>query len=191
MPRYVVFDTETPNSFNNRMCQIGVTIVEDAEITGGFTRLIDPECDYSWFNIQIHGITPEATNASPCFAGLWRSELEEAFGGDVLVAHNAPFDMGVLARCLRDYEIDWRPRAEYIDTVRMARHAFPELTNHKLDTLSHALDISLMHHDAGSDALCCARVFLECIRRGLRPEDYVRTYDMMNMQTLREVRRRG
>ena len=78
MPRYVVFDTETPNTFNNRMCQIGVTVVEDGEITGGFTRLIDPECDYSWFNIQIHGITPEATNASPCFAGLWRSEALRA-----------------------------------------------------------------------------------------------------------------
>lgn len=99
--------------------------------------------------------------------------------------------MGVLARCLRDYEIDWRAATGVHRHGAMARRAFPELPNHKLDTLSHALDISLMHHDAGSDALCCARVFLECIRRGLRPEDYVRTYDMMNMQTLREVRRRG
>lgn len=83
MPRYVVFDTETPNTFNNRMCQIGVTVVEDGEITGGFTLPHRPECDYSWFNIQIHGITPEATNASPCFAGSAPASRREVFGGDL------------------------------------------------------------------------------------------------------------
>ena len=191
MPRYVVFDTETPNALNNRMCEIGVAFVEDGEITGGFTRIVDPECDYSWLNIQIHGITPEDTAASPCFASLWRSELEAAFDGAVLVAHNAPFDMGVLARCLRGYGVRWRDRAEYIDTVRMARRAFPELTDHRLDTLSRALGVGLMHHDAGSDALCCAEVFLECVRRGLRPEDYIRTYDLALMRTLREAKRRA
>ena len=188
MPRYVVFDTETPNTFNNRMCQIGVTVVEDGEITGGFTRLIDPECDYSWFNIQIHGITPEATNASPCFAGLWRSELEEVFGGDVLVAHNAPFDMGVLARCLRDYEIDWRPRAEYIDTVRMARRAFPELPNHRLDTVAGYLGIELNHHDAASDAMACARILIESERRGAALDSFVRGYDLAARRTVAPAR---
>ena len=191
MSRYVVFDTETPNSRNDRMCQIGVSVVENGRITERFVRLVDPECDFAAFNVMLHGITPESTYGSPCFAELWRGELEEVFSEGVLVAHNAPFDMAVLSKCLRAYGIRWRERAPYIDTVRMARQAFPSLPNHKLDTLSHALDISLMHHDAGSDALCCARVFLECIRRGLRPADYVRTYDMMNMQTLREVRRRG
>lgn len=191
MPRYVVFDTETPNTNNNRICQIGLTVVENGAPGRTLVRLVDPECDYSWFNIQIHGITPEATNASPCFAELWHSELEQIFDGAVLVAHNAPFDMSVLASCLSSYCIEWRERAEYIDTVRMARRAFPELPNHKLDTLSRALNIDLMHHDALSDAMACARVFLECIRRGLRPEDYTRVYDLAARATLKGARRNG
>ena len=74
MSRYVVFDTETPNSRNDRMCQIGVSVVENGRITESFVRLVNPECDFAAFNVMLHGITPEATYGSPCFAELWRGE---------------------------------------------------------------------------------------------------------------------
>lgn len=185
MPRYIVFDTETPNSRNDRMCQIGVSVVDGGDITESFVRLVDPECGYDGFNVMLHGISEEVTNGSPCFAGLWESELADVFSGGVLVAHNAPFDMAVLAKCLRAYGLEWRPRAQYIDTVAMSRRAFPRLVNHKLDTLSAALGISLAHHDAGSDALACARIFLACMESGVRAADFVREYDMVNISTVR------
>ena len=191
MSRFIAFDTETPNARNDRMCQIGVSIIENGEITGGFVRLVDPECDYDGFNVMLHGITPEATYGKPCFSRLWESELAEVFSDGVLVAHNVPFDMAVLARCLRAYGLCRKPRAAYIDTVLMARRAFPELANHRLDTLSAALGIDLAHHDAGSDAEACARIFLACIRRGVRAEDYLREYDLLNIATLRGVKHRG
>ena len=183
--RYVVFDTETPNSYNNRMCQIGVSVIEDGRILGSFTRLVNPECDYAAFNVLLHGITPEATNGEPCFAELWEQELAGVFDEGVLVAHNAPFDMAVLAKCLRAYGITWRARAQYIDTVRMARAAFPELSNHKLDTLSYALGIDLAHHDAGSDALACAKIFLACRERGVSPGRFTREYDLLTVSTVK------
>ena len=173
--RYVVFDTETPNSYNNRMCQIGVSVIEDGRILGSFTRLVNPECDYAAFNVLLHGITPE----------LWEQELAGVFDEGVLVAHNAPFDMAVLAKCLRAYGITWRARAQYIDTVRMARAAFPELSNHKLDTLSYALGIDLAHHDAGSDALACAKIFLACRERGVSPGRFTHEYDLLTVSTVK------
>ena len=189
--RYVVFDTETPNSRNDRMCQMGVSVVENGRITESFVRLVDPECDFAAFNVMLHGITPEATYGSPCFAELWRGELEEVFSEGVLVAHNAPFDMAVLSKCLRAYGIRWRERAPYIDTVRMARQAFPSLPNHRLDTLSAALGIELDHHDAGSDAEACARIFLASIECGAEPGAFLREYDLLRCSTLKGAVGRG
>ena len=191
MSRYVVFDTETPNSRNDRMCQIGVSVVENGRITESFVRLVAPECDFAAFNVMLHGIAPEATYGSPCFAELWRGELEAVFSEGVLVAHNAPFDMAVLSKCLRAYGIRWRERAPYIDTVRMARQAFPSLPNHKLDTLSAALGIELDHHDAGSDAEACARIFLASIECGAEPGAFLREYDLLRCSTLKGAVGRG
>ena len=184
MSRYVVFDTETPNSRNDRMCQIGVSVVENGRITESFVRLVNPECDFAAFNVMLHGITPEATYGSPCFAELWRGELEDVFSDGVLVAHNAPFDMAVLSKCLRAYGIRWRERAPYIDTVRMARQAFPSLPNHKLDTLAYTLGVELDHHDAASDAAACARILLSSMERGVDAGEFVREYDLECARTL-------
>ena len=91
--RYIVFDTETPNSRNNRMSAIGISVVEDGVITREFATLVNPEAHFDPFNIQLTGITPEAVEAAPTFPALWQ-ELEPLFDSGMLVAHNAPFDMG-------------------------------------------------------------------------------------------------
>ena len=90
--RYIVFDTETPNSRNNRMSAIGISVVEDGVITREFATLVNPEAHFDPFNIQLTGITPEAVEAAPTFPALWQ-ELEPLFDSGMLVAHNAPFDM--------------------------------------------------------------------------------------------------
>ena len=189
--RYVVFDTETPNSRNDRMCQIGLCLVENGRIFGAEGFLVNPECEFALFNVMLHGITPERTCGEPNFAELWTRELESIFSDGILVAHNAPFDMAVLSKCLRAYGIRWRERAPYIDTVRMARQAFPSLPNHKLDTLSAALGIELDHHDAGSDAEACARIFLASIECGAEPGAFLREYDLLRCSTLKGVAGRG
>ena len=191
MSRYVVFDTETPNSRNDRMCQIGVSVVENGRITESFVRLVDPECDFAVFNVMLHGITPEATYGSPCFAELWRGELEEVFSDGVLVAHNAPFDMPVLAKCLRGEGVRERERTRHNSTHRASPRALPSLPNHKLDTLSAALGIELDHHDAGSDAEACARIFLASIECGAEPGAFLREYDLLRCSTLKGAVGRG
>ena len=186
--RYVVFDTETPNSRNDRMSQIGVCLVEDGEILFTHSWLVNPECGFDAFNVMLTGITPEMASAAPCFGELWELTLSRLFAEGVLVAHNAPFDMGVLAKCLAAYGIRWRSEARYIDTVRMARRAFPAMPNHKLDTLAYHLGLELERHDAGSDAFACAQILLECVRRGERPADFERGYDLLARRTLQCAR---
>ena len=51
--RYVVFDVETPNRYNNRMSAIGISVVEDGRIVDEFFTLVDPEQPFDRFSAQL------------------------------------------------------------------------------------------------------------------------------------------
>ncbi len=173
--RYTVFDVETPNRLNDRMSALGITVVENGEITAERAWLINPEQWFDGFNMALTGITPEAVRGKPTFGELWPA-LEPYFSGGVLVAHNAPFDMCVLAKCLRAYGIDWRGEAPYACTCRIGRRALPYLPNHKLNTMCAALGIALDHHNAMSDAHAAAELLRYYISMGEDVSAYVKSY---------------
>lgn len=163
--RFIVFDTETPNSRNDRMSAIGISIVENGQITEEFYTLVNPEAEFDRFNIQLTGITPEAVADQPTFPQVWE-KIRPLFDSGMPVAHSAPFDMGVLAKCLDAYGIHWRPWARYVCTVRFARQAIPGMPNYKLNTLCSQLNIGLNHHNAGSDAHAAAELLIRCLHQG-------------------------
>ena len=105
MSRFVVFDVETPNRYNNRMSAIGIAVVEDGVIVNEYYSLVDPEQPFDYFNTRLTGISEETVMGAPTFPELW-TRIEPLFSSGLLVAHNAVFDMGVLKKCLRDYGID-------------------------------------------------------------------------------------
>ena len=92
--------------------------------------------------------------------------------------------MRVLASCLHDYHIDWKPEAAYLCTCQMGRKAYPYLQNHKLNTLCDHLRLELDHHNAGSDSRACALLLLDYLEKGLRPEPFLRTYRFADRKTL-------
>ena len=124
MSRYIVFDVETPNSRNDRMSAIGIAVVENGAITEEFYSLVNPEAEFGPFNIRLTGITPEMVKDQPAFPALWE-QIRPLFESGMLAAHYAPFDMGVLEKCLRAYGIAWKPYARYVCTCAMGRAAFP------------------------------------------------------------------
>ena len=182
--RYIAFDVETPNSANNRMSAIGICVVEGREIVREYYSLVNPEVRFDRFNIALTGITPEAAAEAPAFPELW-PELEELLGSGLLVAHNAPFDISVLCRCLLGYGISWRNTLRYACTCQMGRRFLPELPNHKLDTVSAFLGLELDHHHAGSDSRACGEILLHYLNTGRDPRPYIRTYDALHLRTLR------
>ncbi len=141
MSRFTVFDVETPNRMSNRMSAIGVTVIEDGMITDEFYSLVNPETNFDYFNTQLTGISEETVWNAPTFPEVW-PQIEPLMSGGLLVAHNAVFDMNVLKRCLRDYEIEWEPYARYICTVQMGRRLLPGMS-HKLiaEGQLHALKV--------------------------------------------------
>jgi len=151
-----------------------------------FYSLVNPEERFDHFNVQLTGITPEMVANQPTFSELW-TELESLMSTGILIAHNAPFDMRVLAQCLGAYGIDWQPFAKYACTCTMGRACYPELSNHKLNTLCAYLDLNLDHHNAVSDSRACGELLLNYMRRGLNIGRYVRRYDLLQRRTLRSL----
>lgn len=182
--RFIAFDVETPNCANNRMSAIGITVVERGQVVEDFYSLINPETHFDTFNIGLTGITPKMVDDKPTFLKLWE-EIEPLMESGLLIAHNAPFDMGVLAKCLSAYGIEWQPFTYYACTCAMGRACYPELQNHRLNTLCDYLDLDLNHHNAGSDSRACAELLLDYMRHGMNIERYMRKYDLLQRRTLR------
>lgn len=176
---YVVFDVETPNSFNNRMSAIGITVVENGEITDRFYSLINPEQPFDYFNERLTGICEEMVTYEPTFEEIW-STLKNYFDKGILVAHNAPFDMGVLSACLSHYEIEWKNKAQYLCTVQVGRRVFKALPNRRLNTICDFLGIDLNHHNACSDSDACAEILRFYLDNEVDLERYIKTYNFYN-----------
>ena len=182
--RFVAFDVETPNARNDRMSAIGLVVIEDGEITDRIYTLVNPETSFDSFNISLTGITPRMAAKSPTFPLVWEL-LRSRMSRGVLVAHNAPFDLGVLGRCLRDYGIDWQNYGQYVCTCQIGRRLLPQLPNHRLDTMAGYYAISLQHHNALSDALACAELLRRYQQTGTDLTQFLRTYDWKGLCTVR------
>lgn len=185
--RYIAFDVETPNSANDRMSAIGITVIENGAIVDEFSTLVNPETHFNTFNIQLTGITPEMAAQAPTFGVLW-PRIQSILSSGMLIAHNAPFDMCVLAKCLRAYGISWQSSTDYACTCQMGRRCFPELPNHRLNTLCAYLNISLDHHQAASDSHACAELMLRYLEKGVDVNKYRRRYDLVHARTLQPSR---
>lgn len=177
MSRFIVFDVETPNRLNNRMSAIGVTVIENGVITEDFYSLVNPETYFDYFNTRLTGISEESVMDSPNFPDLW-SQIEPLMNSGILVAHNAPFDMSVLKRCLCDYNIYWKENVPYLCTVQMGRRILPKMS-HKLNDLCDYYGISLNHHHAGSDSLVCAEILLRYIENGADIAPFIKIYSLV------------
>ena len=115
---------------------------------------------------------------APSEAEAVKSFLEFA-GGDILVAHNASFDIGFIRR-VADREGYPFPNT-YVDTVAMSRYVNPKLQKHKLDIIAEHYGLGdFDHHRAHEDAAVLPKS-LSLWPRSSAPKA---------LQTLRRCRRR-
>lgn len=184
--RFIVFDVETPNSLNDRMSALGISVLENGRVTKAFYTLIDPETWFARFNVELTGISPADVADSPAFPEVWET-VRPLMESGVLAAHNAPFDMGVLSKCLRAYGAPAPEYLQYLCTCRMGRRLCPGLPDHRLDTMCAQFGIGLRHHHAGSDAEAAAMLLKNYMDMGADPADYIRTYDVKRSRTLTGV----
>ena len=171
---YIAFDVETPNHLNDRISQIGITVLDNDTIEDQYNYLVDPEADFDEFNIKLTGITPDAVTGALNFPALWE-KIGPIFSSGILVAHNAPFDLRVLNNCLHAYDIVWKSSVEYICTRNVAKQKLPEIS-HSLKNMAAFYNITLDHHNAASDSEVCAKLLLEYRKSGYEPDKFVETF---------------
>ena len=156
---FVAIDFETANEKRYSACSIGVTKVVDNEIVDEKYWLIKPpEMRFVPQNLWIHGICPEMVENEKTFDLIWE-EIKPYIEENLVVAHNATFDISVLRSLLDYYKIEY-PNFYYVCTVMLSKNHIPNLKNHKLNTLAEYVGHEFKHHHAGEDATACAKVMI-------------------------------
>lgn len=168
--KIVAIDFETANTSPVSAISLGVSIYEDGEIKDGKIFYFRPPKGYQDFIFTyIHHMTYDDIKDEDGFDRYY-DELQEIFEDAILVAHNAHFDIGVLNACCDYYGLK-HFNNPYLDTVRISRIVYPRLRNHKLDTVSRYLKVSLDHHEALSDSYACLMILLDSMSKA-------KTYDL-------------
>lgn len=159
---FVVVDVEATGAKMppNRLIELGAYRIRRGRIVDKFVSLVNPEIPIPRFVASLTGISNEMVRRAPVFAEVapqWLNFVSDS----VLVAHNAPFDTSFLNHEISRVYPAHRMVNPHLCTVRLSRRAFPDLSNHRLETIANHFCIPIVsRHRAGSDALATAEIFL-------------------------------
>ena len=163
---FTAIDFETANSSNASACSVGLVKVRDGRVVDEAYWLIRPPLGHDEFwewNTRIHGIVA----ADVVDALLWTEQLPDlvAFAsGDTLVAHNAGFDMGVIAGACAATFVE-TPTFSYACSLAVARKTY-HLDSYRLPVAAMAAGFEdFEHHNALADAAACAAIMVHAARR--------------------------
>ena len=161
-PDFVVIDVETACARVSSICQIGIVGFRDGQEVFAWESLVDPLDTFDPFNTRIHGIAAHHVAGQPSFAHL-HGVIDRHLSGRITVAHSM-FDKGALAAACRIHAL---PGIEtrWLDSVRVAKRAWPDLDNHRLGNLARFLKVEHRHHDALSDARAAGWVIVRAIEQ--------------------------
>lgn len=163
----IIFDTETTGlsaKDGDRIIEIGAVEMKDLIPTGRtFHQYVHPgDREIHPDALRVHGITMERLANEPRFEAVGQSFID--FCGDaMLVAHNAPFDIGFLNAEYGRMNLPPCDPELVLDTVQVARKKFPG-ARVSLDMLCDRFNISRANrvlHGALLDARLLAEVFIE------------------------------
>lgn len=180
---FVVVDLETTGGSpaTSGITEIGAVKVRGGEVLGELQTLVNPGEPIPSFIAVLTGITNGMVAAAPQIDAVLPAFLD--FARDcVLVAHNAPFDLGFLKAACAGLGVNW-PGFDSIDTARLARRVLTsdEAPNCKLSTLARVLHASVQPtHRALDDARATVDVLHVLFERlgglGVHSLDELRTF---------------
>jgi DNA polymerase-3 subunit epsilon len=164
--RLVVVDTETTGfdvTQGHRLVEVAVVRIEQGALGETWSSLIRPGRAIPAEASAVHGITDAMVAQAPGPESV-AVDLRARCGDDVLVFHNAPFDLPFLAALLREGR---QPPLlnPIVDTLGLARGLFGVGSN-SLGALVGKLGLPKeAAHRALGDALTTARLFLALAER--------------------------
>lgn len=163
-PTVIALDFETADRGADSACALGLVRIEHGRVADSFYSLIRPPRRRVYFT-EIHGITWNMVKDCPSFGELWPTLTEFLNGADFLAAHNASFDRRILRGCCEAAQLT-TPAIPFLCTVKGARRGL-NLPHNKLNDVCEHLGIELNHHNAESDALASAQIYLYLRQHGM------------------------
>lgn len=156
---FVSLDFETANSKKGSACSIGMALHdEDGDVLDTYYSLICPFVkEFSGAMTAIHGLSPRDCVLSPTFKDL-EKDIVSFIDDNLVVAHNAAFDMRILKECYEVYGLPL-PRINYADSIKAAYRINIAFEDYKLTTLSRTLNLPYNAHVAIDDAINCGKIF--------------------------------
>jgi DNA polymerase-3 subunit epsilon len=164
---FCVVDLETTGGAETDMItEVGAVKVRGGEVLGEFQTLVNPKAHIPPLIAVLTGITNQMVANAPGLGHVLPSFLAFAHG-TVLVAHNAPFDVGFLRRACEACEYSF-PRWPVVDTAALARQILlrDEVPNCRLATLARHFHATITpNHRALTDAQATVEVFHGLLER--------------------------
>lgn len=156
---YCVLDLETTgfSATTEKITEIGVMKVKNGEVLEEFSCFVNPEKHIPERVTEVTNITDDMVKDAETIETVF-PKLLDFIKGSVLVAHNAPFDIGFLKQNAKNlgYEFDYT----YIDTLSLAKDLFPEYKRYKLGKIADNLGIKVeVAHRALDDVDTTVKVF--------------------------------
>lgn len=162
---FTAIDFEAANSDRASACAVGLTVVRGGIITHTRSWLIAPHTgpeSFDRYATRIHGIDASMVAGAPSLEDSMRT-LAGIIGDGPVLAHNIGYDADVLRT---SFEIAGLPRPtnDFRCTEKLSRAAL-RLPKNKLADVALELGLpGFAAHNAGDDALTCARIALAIAR---------------------------
>jgi len=160
---YVVLDFETTGfePVKSRIIEVSLIKVKNSLIVEEFSTLVNPEVRISNEIISITGITNEMIAEAPKIYEVIQ-KVVTMIGESPLVAHNAEFDLKFLVSAINGLTDDFELNFPVIDTVDYARQYYPNLNNHKLETIKKYLGLDYSSHRSLHDCYTTHKLLESC-----------------------------
>ena len=175
----VIFDIETTglSVLNCSITEIGAVKIKKGKVIDRFNTFVNPEMPIPEEIVKLTSITDDMVKDAP-LVGDALTAFFSFTGSDLLVAHNANFDIGFIRHFAEKSGLPF-PNP-HLDTLALSRFLNPDLKNHKLDTLAKLYELGdFNHHRACDDAEMLAHIFF-CMIKRMKEMDMNSFADMHN-----------
>jgi len=157
---YIAVDVETTGiepAEGHRVCEIALLKFLRGDVIDSLVSLVNPLRPVSPGASAINGITDLMVAGAPLFRDLFPGILG-FIDSDVLIFHNAPFDLSFLRVEARIAGGEW-PGNPVVDTLRLARRS-GRFRDHSLSAICRELGIGAAFHRAEADAYAAGKLLL-------------------------------
>lgn len=161
---YVVFDTETTglDASKDKVVEVSLLKVSGENIECEYCTLVNPQMHINEVASRIHGIFDEDVADAPEYDQVGK-EMCDFLGNCLIIGHNIKFDLGFVGGLVKNVKLDADQEWRYVDTITMAKAAYPNMKNYKLQTLVKELGIETEGaHRARADTLATKALFELC-----------------------------